>query len=99
MPSRKSAKKRISKTLQDNYSKLNLITMGNTLIHTTALALEEVDVASTALNHLKNLTPLVIELGKLTPVVVMRELENGSYDIDPGAGEMARENVELAWMQ
>ncbi len=61
---------------------MNSITMGNTLLHTTALALDSHEVAATALMHLKNLTPLVIKISELVPEVVAKELHTESPIID-----------------
>lgn len=86
-----------SKILRDDYTALNLITMNNTLLHTAALALDSQDVAKLALQHLKNLAPLVVRLGELMPEVVARELRAISKKIDLSIAETALKNTQLAW--
>lgn len=89
--------RRISKILRDDYSALNLITISNTLLHTTALALDSKEIADTALSHLENLTPLVVQIGELMPEVVARELQSESSKIDLGVAQTALKNARLAW--
>jgi hypothetical protein len=87
----------ISKILCNDYSALNLITISNTLLHTTALALQCDDVAATALKHLENLAPLVIKIGQLMPEVLARELHQESPTIDVAVAQAALENTRRAW--
>jgi hypothetical protein len=89
--------RRISKMLRDDYSALNLITMSNTLLHTTALALEQQEVAAIALKHLQNLAPIVVKIGALVPEVATRELHRESSKIDLSVGQIALKNTQLAW--
>ena len=90
-------KQSLSKILRDDYSALNLVTISNTLLHTTALALEAKEVASTALKHLENLAPLVVRIGEIVPEVITRELRSGSPNIDLAVAQTALKNTQLAW--
>ncbi len=87
----------ISKILRDDYSALNLITMGNTLLHTAALALEDEELATLALKHLSGLAPVVVRLGELLPEVVTRELKTEFQKIDANVAQLALNNSKLAW--
>ena len=89
--------RRISTILRDDYSALNRITISNTLLHTTALALDSQAIASTALKHLENLAPLVLRLGDLMPEIVARELLSNSYIFDPTIAQTAQRNAQMAW--
>lgn len=89
--------KRISTILRDDYSALNLVAISNTLLHTTALALNCQEVAAIALSHLQNLTPLVVKIGQLVPEVVARELRTQSPEIDLAIAQIALKNTQLAW--
>jgi glutathionyl-hydroquinone reductase len=93
------AKTRISIHLRNNYVALNLVTMSNALLHTTALALNYQEVAAIALKHLQNLAPLVAQIGGLLPDVVARELYAESPDIDPSIGKIALKNAQLVWLK
>jgi hypothetical protein len=87
----------LSKTLCDDYSALNLITISNTLLHTTALALQSSAVADAALAHLENLAPLVVKIGKMLPTIVVRELSVISPTVDLAIAEIATKNTREAW--
>jgi len=95
---RDQANERVSRILRDDFSALNLIAMGNTMLHTTALALNYQDVATVALEHLRHLTLLVFKLRELMPRVVAREAVDHSGTIDPSLiGQAAVRNLQLAW--
>ena len=89
----------VSKILRDDYSDLNLIAMGNIMLHTTALALKHKGIATAALEHLQNLAPLVRQIHELVPHVVTKELLTQTEDVDPSIGHMAWENVQFAWQK
>jgi len=92
-------KRKISRMLRDDYLALNLITMSNTLLHTTALALNHEDVAQLALKHLKRLAPLVVRLGKVFPSVVFVELNMlnmGDTKFDTSIVHTALRNIKEA---
>jgi hypothetical protein len=89
--------KRTSRILREVYSTLNLITISNTQLHTTALALDSVDVANLALKNLKTLAPLVVLIGELIPDIVTRELYSVIPTIDLSVAQRALVNTKLAW--
>ena len=91
--------KKVSRILRDDYSALNLITISNTLLHTTALALGCLDIAALALQHLENLAPLVVRLGKLMPAIITRELRHETPSVDPSVAVTALRNAQLAWQR
>lgn len=94
---REQRNRQISRILRDDYSALNLITISNTLLHTTALALGRGDIAAIALEHLGNLAPLVIKIGELLPVVTARELRAEFPKVDLSVAQTALKNTQLAW--
>lgn len=89
--------RRISKMLRDDYSSLNLITMSNTLLHTTALILKNYDVAELALENLRLLAPLVVRLGEIAPSVIITEMNSGFDKYDLSIAETALQNTKKAW--
>jgi hypothetical protein len=88
---------RVSSFLRDDYSALNLVTISNTLLHATALALKKTEVADVALTHLTNLAPLVVRIGELLPETITRELRAISEEVDPLSAKVALRNTKLAW--
>lgn len=89
----------ISRVLRDNYSALNLITIGNTLLHTTALALNNQALANLTLKHLENLVPLVIKVGELLPYIAVRELQSDAPNIDLEVARAALKNAKSIWQK
>lgn len=64
----------LSELLRNDYAALNHVAIGNSMLHTIALALDRQEVAAVALSHLQHLTPLVEKLEDLIPYVVTQEL-------------------------
>jgi len=89
----------VSKILRDDQTALNLAATAYSMLHTTGLALDELPLATISLRHLKDITPLVMELGELIPSVVVHELSGGCRQLDPGTAELARENISDAWSE
>lgn len=89
--------RRVNLMLRDDYSALHLITMSNTLLHTAALAFDAQEVADTALQHLKDLAPLVITISDLLPELIAQELHYQNPSIDPTVGQKALRNAKQAW--
>lgn len=87
----------ISQMLQDDYAALNVAAMGNTLLHTTALAANSEEIASIALEHLTNLTGFVVRMSELVPRVVIHELSQKYPGINSTIGDKASENAQRAW--
>lgn len=89
--------KRMSKILLDTCAALNRITMSNTLLHTTALALGSNDIASQTLRHLENLAPIIVKIGEVLPQVVTLELQAEIPTVLLTAAQQAIENTKQIW--
>jgi len=87
-----------SRALRDDYTALSLATISYTMLHTTALGLRQGATAELAVRHLKNLTPLLIELSQILPQIVLRELSFEGYDIEMDLAQNAVRNTQEAWM-
>ena len=66
----------VSRMLRDDYTALNMASFSYTMLHTTALAFHDEPVASLALKHLQDLTPLIMHLNEVVPHVVVKELQD-----------------------
>ncbi len=90
-------KHEISKMVRDDYTVLTLASMGYGMLHTTGLLVKDGEIADFALEHLKNYSRLVIELGDIAPFIVAQELaqEGGTSQI--GEWKQAAENIRAAW--
>ena len=87
----------ISKMLRDDYAALSLAAAGYTMLHTAALAFNDRTVADMAVLSLRNLTPLIVELSEILPVVVVNELAREGLEVDALAAPQAVSNLREAW--
>jgi hypothetical protein len=86
-----------SRALRDDYTALSLAAISYTMLHTTALGLNQGTTAQLALGNLKELTPLLVELSQFLPKVVLKELALEGYSIETTVGEQAARNTHEAW--
>lgn len=89
----------VSKMLRDDYTVLSLSAISYTMLHTTGLALSDSLIANLALTHLKNITPLVIEVSQIIPSVVNAELAEEGDSVNSTASVTAINNTQQAWRQ
>jgi len=86
-----------SRALRDDYTALALAAVSYNMLHTTALGLRQGTTAEIALNNLREIAPLLMELGEAIPEVVARELALEGYDIEPSVAQQAARDVREAW--
>jgi len=89
----------VSKMVRDDYTALNLATMGYTMLHTTALALSEPRTATLALRHLQEYTAVVLEINEIMPGVVIADLRENGTLIDDKVLLQAVANTQAAWQR
>ena len=87
----------ISRMLRDDHVALNLAAVAYGMLHTTALAYEEPEVAAAALLHLDSLPGQILQLGHLIPEAVVKELVADYPQAQVHAIDTARRNIENAW--
>jgi hypothetical protein len=87
----------VSRSLRDDYTALNLAAISYTMLYTTARGLGETRVADMALRHLRDLTPLIVELSKSIPVVLAEELTAEGKILHPEEASKAIEETQRAW--
>ncbi|MEM8535756.1 MAG: hypothetical protein AAGF95_33325 [Chloroflexota bacterium] len=88
---------RVSRMLRDDYTALSLATMSYTMLHTTALAEKDFPTADMALNHLMDLTPLLVQISENIPEVVAQELRDEGKVVDASVAQEAVANTQRAW--
>jgi ferritin-like metal-binding protein YciE len=86
-----------SRNLRDDYTALNLAAVSYSMLHTTALAHKDQEIADLALRHLRDLTPLIMDLSGVIPLVVAMELVIEDKSIDASVGAEAARNTSMAW--
>jgi hypothetical protein len=87
----------VSKMLRDDYTALNLATIGYTMLHTTGLALNDQATADLALRHLREYTSIVMEINQIIPSIVVAELRDDGGVINESVVQDAVANTQTAW--
>ena len=89
----------VSRMLRDDYTALSLTAMAYTAYHTFGLAISEPKIADLAGRHLREITPILVEISKVLPHVVAREVaeENDEFPVDATVGAAAERNTQAAW--
>jgi len=83
--------------LRDTYCALHLVNMSYTMLHSTALALHDQRTAELALQHLRDLTELTVELSRAVPHVVVNELADQHDGADRTVAALASDQTHEAW--
>lgn len=90
---------KVSRAIRDDYAALAFDSICYTMLHTTALAYQDRTTADLAMTHLKDLTPLVVEVSRLVPHVVAIELAEDEDEprADASVADAAERNTQQAW--
>jgi hypothetical protein len=89
----------LPKHVRDDYTAFNLASIGYVMLHTTALALDDQEVAELSLQHFRDYAGTVMQLNKLVPAAVVRYLQQEGLPAREEAVQMANQHVEEAWKQ
>jgi hypothetical protein len=92
-------KEGLAKNLRDDYTAFSLANIGYVMLHTTALAFEDQEVADLAHQHLRDYTDAVIRLNSLIPAAVVRLLEQQGLPVRADIVSEVNANVAEAWKQ
>lgn len=90
-------KTKVSKSLRDDYTALGLSTISYTMLHATALGLGDAATAQLAKNHLDDYAPLVVEISKTMPAIVLEELRADGEDVRVSAAQMSEAITSESW--
>ncbi len=90
---------KLPKDLRDDYTAMNLATIGYLMLHTTALSLGDKEVAEVAQQHYNDYARAVMTLQNMIPVAVVSFLqEEGLPARTEVTGQVAK-NIDQAWAQ
>ncbi len=87
----------VSRSLRDIYTSLNHVAISYGMLHTAALALDEVEIATVAQMHLIGLTPFIVELSEIIPFVLATELADEGKIEDATVAQQAAALYHQAW--
>lgn len=95
----KVRKDSVTKALRDDYVAYNLAAISYTLLHSTALALEDHKTAAFAQQGLTTYAKLVQDVNEIIPQAVVDDLvRNKDVPVaDPSVVSTAREAIQTAW--
>lgn len=91
----------VSKDFRDNYTALSLSNISYVMLITTCRSCNDTETAELAARHLKDNAGFVMEIGKIIPYVVVRDLSDykGFTDLNDSAVEDAQKDYADAWEQ
>ena len=87
----------VSKIMRDDYTAFNLAAIGYTMLHTTAQALGDNQVAEISKRHLTGYAAEIQRINQLMPDIVVAELAKDDHKVAPGAADATRKIVDTAW--
>lgn len=95
----KVRKDSVSKALRDDYVAYNLAAMSYTMLHSTALALEDHKTATFAEQGLTTYAALVQDINELMPKVIVEDLiKNDEVPVaNASVADEARKTIQKAW--
>lgn len=89
---------KVSRMLRDDYTALCFAVACYEMLHTTALALDDGELAELALGHMQDFTPAVMAIGLVLPNVVIDELaREGKVAAEGQVARQAADNTRDAW--
>jgi len=92
-----SRKMKVSKSLRDDYTALALASISYTMLHATALGLGDETTAALAKRHLDDYAPIVVEIGRAIPAIVLEELQADGENVRVSAADIAERNTTDSW--
>lgn len=87
----------LAKNLRDDYAALSLAAIGYVMLNTTALALDDREVADLASQHLRDYTKALVGLHSAIPAAVVRFLQQEGLPARPDVLNEVYRNVTEAW--
>jgi ferritin-like metal-binding protein YciE len=89
----------LPKNLRDDYTAFNLASISYVMLHTTALALDDQEVADLAQQHLRDYAETIIRLNALVPAAVVRYLQREGLSAREGVVPQINQTIEQIWRQ
>jgi ferritin-like metal-binding protein YciE len=87
----------LAKNLRDDYTAFSLATIGYVMLHTTALALDEREVAELARQHFADYAKVVTQLHNIIPGAVIRFLREDGLSVRDNVLPEVSRTIEEIW--
>jgi len=88
---------KLSQGLRDDYTALSLAAVSYEMLYTTAVATNSQETEAISLRHLKDITPIIMDLTKVIADVVNAELCEIDPSVNKTASSIAINNILHAW--
>lgn len=88
---------KVPKNLRDDYTAYSLAAIGYQMLMTTAISLDDAQVAQQARTHFSDYTKVVMELSKAIPTAVIDDLRSQGLPVNANAAEIVRDEVQKIW--
>ncbi len=91
----------VSKSLRDDYTAYNHLSIAYTMLHTTAMAFKNDATMAFAEKGLRTYAALVQDINQVMPAAVVFDLQSEDHApvIDPAVVEKCRETIQSIWNQ
>jgi hypothetical protein len=89
----------LPKNLRDDFTAFNLANVGYAMLQTTALALDDQEVADLAAQHYRDYADAVMRFNNLIPAAVVRFLQQEGLPARESAVAQVGRDVQAAWRQ
>jgi len=89
----------VSKALRDDYTAVNLATIGYTMLHATAGMLGDQATVSLAERHIRDYTSAIEGINQIIADVVAYDLRNDGLNIDQSAVQETTEKLNNIWRE
>lgn len=88
----------LSRNLRDTYVAMSMLAMAYTATHAYGMTIGEERIARVSQQHLKDITPLLVDISKVLPEVVVEEIAAESdFVTDQEIAPQAVANTQRAW--
>lgn len=87
----------VAKNLRDDYTAFSLAAIGYVMLYTTAISLDERDVAELAQQHLGDYTQAVVRLNGIVPAAVVRSLREDGLPAREEVVSQVGRVIQDAW--
>lgn len=88
---------KLPKNLRDDYTAYSLTSIGYQMLMTTAISLNDDEVAKHARSHFTDYAKIVADLSQAIPGAVIDELRKQGLAVNPDAAELVRQDIEKIW--
>lgn len=88
---------KLPKNLRDDYTAYSLASIGYQMLLTTAISLDDSEVAGHARTHFTDYAKVVADLSQAIPGAVIDDLQKQGLPVNPEAAELVRADIEKIW--